>query len=419
MQEGCLGGHRAVRVPEGPEGRGDQDPCGVPPRRHGVPASTPVYPAFPSQAAYPSPAKARPVKLERVRKVLLIRLRRIGDVVTVTPCTRAIKETFPDAHLAVLVEKPSQGVLLGNPYVDEIIVREEEEYKTNEWLGFLRNDLKFLFSLRRRGFDLTINLHGGPRATIQTLFSGARYRLGGFTDWHHWNWVYNIRTRPLTEMLGEHGRESHIVERHLATLEAAGIETTDRSLVMAVTKEAEASLDRLLREKGVRDAGEIVTIHPAYRGRPKRWREERFAQLADRLIDELGVTVILVSGSKEKEIPRRVQSAMRREGVDLGGLTSIQELAALLRRSSLFVGLDGGPTHIAAAVGTPIVALYGPTTDTWRPWTDRAIVVRGSKLCLGCQRICVSDPPLCMDGIEVDQVFDAIRRLIGALRPGR
>jgi predicted lipopolysaccharide heptosyltransferase III len=354
------------------------------------------------------------VKLEHVRKVLLIRLRRIGDVVTVTPCTRAVKETFPNAHLSVLVEKASEGVLLGNPFIDNLIVLGREMKGDAGRLEGLRKEFRFLLNLRRECFDLVINLHGGPRSAIQTLFSGARYRLGGFIDWHHWNWVYNIRPRPLREVFGEEGGKLHIVERHLATLKAAGIGTSDSSLVMAVTEKAQASLYRMLRKGGVREGDRIVTIHPAPRELRKRWRAERFAELADRLIEALGVRIILVSGLNEREVCRKVKEAMRREALDLGGLTSLQELAALLKRSTLFIGLDGGPVHIAAAVGTSVVALYGPTSDTWRPWTDRGLVIRGSHPCLGCRKSCPTLPSLCMDSIGMDQVFDAALTLVDA-----
>jgi len=351
----------------------------------------------------------RAVKLEHVEKILIIRLRRIGDVVSVTPCTRAVKEAFPTAHLSVLVEKTAEGVMLGNPYVDELIVLDREKHARAGRLGVLQNELSFLLRLRRKRFDLVINLHGGPRSSIQTLASGAKYRLGGFPVRHPWNWVYNIRTLALKETLGCDNGKAHIVLRHLATLQAAGIRSRDPSLIMAVTEAAQVSLDRLLHEQGVRNVGQIVTIHPASRGWTAQWREERFAQLADRLIEEFGVAVVLTSGPREREISRRVKHAMRNEAVDLGGLTSIQEMAALFKRSALFIGLDGGPVHIAAAVGTPLVALYGPTGDIWRPWTSRGVVVRAADPCLGCPKGCPSNPPLCMDAIGVDQVFGAIR----------
>jgi len=191
----------------------------------------------------PLPGTPR-IRLEGVRKVLLIRLRRIGDVVTVTPCTRAVKETFPQAHLSVLVEEASKEVLLGNPFVDELIVLKGRGEQDGRGAGKLLGDLRLLLDLRREGFDLVINLHGGPRSALQTLFSGARYRLGGFNDWHQWNWVYTIRPRSLRAMYGEEGGRVHIVQRHLATLQAAGIGTSDSSLVMRVTEEARASLDR-------------------------------------------------------------------------------------------------------------------------------------------------------------------------------
>jgi len=352
-----------------------------------------------------------PVKLQGIGRVLLIRLRRIGDLVSVTPCTRAIKETFPQARLSVLVEKAGQGVLLGNPYVDELIVLDDEGLKRAGPLGKIRREIAFLLSLRRKAFDLVINLHGGPRSAVQTLLSGARHRLGGFARSHRWNWVYTIRPRHLHEVLGEGAGTSTVVERHLATLEAAGIHTSDSSLVMRGTGEAEASLDRLLRQKGVGAGERLVTINPAARNWQARWREERFAELADWLIQEFDVTILLVSGPQEADICRRVREKMRRPAVDLAGLTSLQELAVLLGRSALFVGLDGGPVHIAAAMRTPLIALYGPTTNAWRPWSDRALVVRGPVPCLGCRPACPSNPSRCMDGIEVGHVIEAVRKL--------
>lgn len=356
------------------------------------------------------------MRLERVRKILLIRLRRIGDVVTVTPCTRAVKETFPEARLSVLVEKAAEEVMLGNPYVDELIVLDQKRFKMRGRVGSLWEEIKFLLALRRKRFDLIINLHGGPRSSFQTLVSGARYRLGGFIGWHHWNWVYNIRTRPLVEMLGENGDRAHIVERHLATLKAAGIETRDQRLIMRASERAQMSVDRLFKEQGVPSHGKFVTIHPASRSQAKRWREERFAQLADRLIEDSGATVVLVSGPGEEAATKKVQEAMRQRAIDLGGRLSLQELAALLSRSRLYIGLDSGALHVAAAVGVPLVALLGPTSDTWRPWTDHGIVVRGPSSCLGCGGTCPWDPSPCMDGIGVANVFDAILRLQAAHR---
>ncbi len=350
------------------------------------------------------------MKLERVKRVLLIRHRRIGDVVTVTPCIRAIKETFPDVHLAVLVDKSTEGVLRGHPMVDELIVLDKDACRSAGRAGKLCKEAAFLWGLRRRRFDLVINLHGGPRSAIETLCAGARYRLGGFPSWHHWNWVYNIRTRPLREVLGA-GEESHIVLRHLATLRAAGITTADTRLVMGVTGKAQASLDRLLASQGLTAGRDIVVIFPASRRRDACWPAERFAQVADWLVQEFAVTVVLVAGPGERAVCGEVRAAMQQEAIDLSGLIGLQELAALLQRSAMFIGLDGGPIHIAAAVGTPIVGLYGPTSDTWRPWTTQSILVRPFNLRQRASGECPQAPSAGMDGISVAQVCEAVRRL--------
>jgi len=166
---------------------------------------------------------------------------------------------------------------------------------------------------------------------------------------------------------------------------------------------------------GVGDGDRIVTIHPACRGLARRWPEGRFADLADRLVGACGVRVILVSGPGEQAVSGRVGAAMRRQAIDLGGRLGLQELAALFSRSALFIGLDGGAVHIAAAVGSPVLALYGTTSDTWRPWTNRGRLIRGTRPCSQCDEDCRSYPSACMESIGVDDVFGAA---LGLLQDG-
>lgn len=348
--------------------------------------------------------------LPNVHKILLIRLRRIGDLVTVTPCTRALKEAYPESSLAVLVEEEGGDIFRGNPYVDEILVwekRREENALRRVW-----REMAFLFTVWRRHFDLVVNLHGGPRSAFLTAVSGARYRVGGFLSWHHWNWVYNIRVRAERDAAGRQVAR-HIVERHLHSLRSAGVTASDPHLILPVLPQSQVAVARVLAASGMTDGEPLVTLYPAASSPLMRWKEERFAALADRLIETTGVRVALVGGREEKAVVERVAVCMRRPVLNLAGATSLQEMAALCERSALFIGVDGGPTHIAAAVGTPILALFGPTShETWRPWTDRHEVLRTDIPCIGCMRSrCLFETIRCMEGITVEQVWEAACRV--------
>lgn len=302
-------------------------------------------------------------------RILLIRLRSLGDLVLITPCTRAVKEAVPGCHLAVAVDEGWEEVFAGNPYVDEVLVRPA----SGSWL----RQLSFLLRLRRRRFDWVFNLHGGPRSAQMTLASGAARRVGGLQKPHAWNWVYNVRVRPFSEILGGPG-PFHIVERHLATLRCGGIDGIPGPLVVPVPRPAREAVRRRLHEAGVGGGEGIAVLHPIPSGGTNRWAGEKFSALTDDLYAGRRLRAVFIGGGGDRAEVERILSGMKSPALNWCGRTSVGELAAVLECSSLFVGVDSGPSHLAAGVGAPVAVLWGAATlTTWHPWTPKLAVVGG------------------------------------------
>ena len=303
-------------------------------------------------------------------RILLIRLRSLGDLVLITPCTRAVKESHPDSTLAVAVDEGSEVIFEGNPYVDEVL----SSPVGNSWI----RELAFLRRLRRERFDWVFNLHGGPRSALMTLASGAAQRVGGLQKANTWNRVYNVRVPPFSEILGSPG-PFHIVERHLATLSCGGIRGTPGDLVVPVQPGPRKSVRQRLHERGIGKEEPVVVFHPIPAGGTNRWGVKNFAALADALASGQKARPVFIGSPGDRVEVEEILKLMKTAGENWCGETTLGELAALLELSQLFVGVDSGPSHLAAGVGAPVVVLWGAATlTTWHPWTSKLTVVGGS-----------------------------------------
>lgn len=342
----------------------------------------------------------------RSPRILLIRLRSLGDLVLITPCTRAVKEALPDCRLAVAVDEGCEDLFLGSPYVEEVL-SSPLEGSWGRWLGFLRD-------LRRR-FDWVFNLHGGPRSAQMVLASGASRRVGGLQKPHPWNRVYNVRVRPFSEILGGPG-PFHIVERHLATLRCGGIEGVPGPLVIPVQQRARETVRRRLEQAGVGTEQGIVVLHPIPSGGTNRWGSENFSALAGDLSGGRRLLPVFIGGAGDRAEVEGMVAAVRGRALNWCGETSLGELAALLERCALFVGVDSGPSHLAAGVGAPVVVLWGTATlTTWHPWTPRLAVVGGAagehETRIAVRRVAA--------GREISEIrVDDVREAVAALEVG-
>ena len=331
------------------------------------------------------------------QNILVIKLRYLGDVLLATPTLHALKAAYPMARLTALVNRGTEEILSGNPDVDEILSLER---------GTILDQCRFVADVRHRRFDMVVDLTDGDRAALLSRISGAPIRIGFNAEQR---WTGRCYT---TVVHGEAG--AHRIERDLAALIPLKIPATDRIPRLWLTNEDEAGAEELLAKLAIATDKPLVVIQPGARYWFKAWPTERFAELADRLIERFGCQVLVGGSQQEAEVTQLVVRKAKGRLVSIAGLSPIRTLAALLKRAALFVGNDSGAMHIATAVGTPVVALFGPSNPAeWGPRGGPAEVIYKGLDCRICfHPTCQRGEENCMKLITVDEVMHAAVRQI-------
>jgi lipopolysaccharide heptosyltransferase II len=352
--------------------------------------------------------------------ILLIRLRLIGDVVFTTPVIRALKRKFPDARLTYLVEREAAPVVAGNPHLDEVIV-----VPRRRGMRRVVDDIKLGIALRRRRFDLVIDMHSGPRSGLLTLAAGAPQRIGYRVKGR--SWIYTRAVGRAREL-----RPRHSVVNQWDLLEAidgwSGEAPDPRrdAVEMAANPAAERRISERLRAADVGGHHELILIHVSAGNPFRRWPEPAFTELVTALA-AAGERrrLILSSGPSDRDAARRIADAARAalgpdraaRVVDFGDF-DLAELRALVVQSRLFIGGDTGPMHVAATTTTPMVGIYGPTLPARSaPWRDRTIPSEAIEIadleCRPCeQRVCAPGDFRCLTTVTPQQVIAAAERAL-------
>jgi lipopolysaccharide heptosyltransferase II len=348
-------------------------------------------------------------------KILLVRLRLIGDVAFTTPLPRALRRRFPDAHLAYVVEPAAEPVVRANPHLNQVIV-----VPRTRGLARVRDDVALARRLRAARFDVAIDLHGGPRSAWLTWASGAPMRIGYSIKGRSWMYTHVVpRAADLTPR--------HSVLNQWDLLEPLGIgaaEPASDAMEMVEDAEAAARVERRLAAAGL-GGHPLVVVHVSAGNPFRRWPAAAFVTMACELARrDPRRRIILTSGPSQAEAAREIADAARQT---LGPLASsiadagefdLAELHALIARAAVYIGGDSGPMHIAATTRTPIVALFGPTLPARSmPWRDplvfaEAVDVEGLA-CRPChQRACVPGDFRCLTGITPARVVAAAERAL-------
>jgi lipopolysaccharide heptosyltransferase II len=347
-----------------------------------------------------------------------VRLREIGDVVFTTPAIRALRRQFPAARISYVVEPAAVPVVRNNPNIDELIVAPRPR-----GVRAIVADLALGRRLRRRRYDLAIDFHGGPRASLLTWLSGARVRIGYTIPWRSWMYTERVaRDRTL--------RPRHSVENQwdlLAALQMPAPRPDTDPVEMVVSRSSAAEVERRLVEHGVPRDASLIVIHVSAGNPFRRWPLESFCRVAATLVrDGPERRVVFTAGPSERDALGRVVALARQQLgpqasriVECGDF-SLDELRALVDRAALYIGGDSGPMHIAAASRVPMVSLYGPTlperSAPWRSPEYPAEAVQATGLaCRPCdQRVCVHGDYRCLGGIAPEHVTAAAERLLRA-----
>ena len=354
----------------------------------------------------------------QIRRILVVRLDLIGDVILSLPAVRALRRAYPDAAVDLLVQPSTAPVLTGErDVVDRVLTC--NPYRWLNPLALLRpatwrEAASIVRSLRSGRYDLAISVSGDMNS-IFTRLSGAQRRVGYAGEAYPF-----LLTDPIPGARYRH--HQHEVRYVLALASAAGgiVQPGDEQLLLHATPDATQRAGELLRRARTSTGahGPIVAIHVGARnGQAKRWPPAHIAALADRLIAELDALVVLTGAPNEAPL---AQAAMRAASsdrlVNLTGQTTIPELIALVAASDVVVSGDSGPMHIACAVGTPVVALHGPTDPGLSgPTAPDAIALRRTLWCSPCYDAsataeCRFGNPVCMKELAPSLVFAAVRR---------
>ncbi len=289
-------------------------------------------------------------KLRRMpepKKILCIRIDHIGDVLLTTPAFRALRKRFPKARIDVLVRSFSEGILTGNRNIDRVIAFDAP------WLGLhgrratAAETRKKADELAKEKYDIVIDFHADPRNILLARKLGkytVGYGIRGFGFMHN--------------KVVQYPQQAHQIQRNLALVRALGADSSpdmDLPVSGAAARKAQALLKKAGRRK-------IVCITPASGRKEKYWLNERWAAVADALVEKYGARIALTGGKGDLGDIDAIISAMQRKDavINLAGKTSLQELCAVIRRCALFVGPDTGPAHIARALKVPLLALFGP-----------------------------------------------------------
>jgi lipopolysaccharide heptosyltransferase II len=357
-----------------------------------------------------------------VTRVLLVRLRLIGDVVFTTPAVTAIREAFPDADLTYLVEPSAAAVVAGHPGVDVVTVVPH----LRGWRR-LAADLALARRLRRARYDLVVDFHGGPRASFLTWATGAPRRVGYAVTGRSWMYT-DVVPRP-ADLRPRHSVENQWdLLAHLGRPLPPAPDRTRHRVRMDESPAAAAAVARRLSDAGIGPGHRLIVVHVSAGNPFRRWPADHFVELAVQLAaNDPDRRIILTSGPSEAEAARAIVAQARQrlppatgDRIRTGDEYSLVELRSLVARAAVYVGGDSGPLHVAATSDVPIVGLYGPTLPVRSaPWRPDAIPSRAvERLDLACrpcdQRRCVTDDFRCLTGIGPEDVVAAVEQVLAA-----
>ena len=338
-----------------------------------------------------------------MQKILIIKLRYIGDVLLATPTVRAIKAARPDVRVTMLVNRGTEDVLTGNPDIDETVVLDK---------GSLAAQSRLVAGLRGRRFDTVIDLTDGDRSAFLSWISGASVRIG-FNDDHRWRGKY------YTQVVQSLPGEQHRIDRDLEALKPLNIQAGSKDPQLWLTPEEMNNADQLLDQLGVQRSQPIVVLQPGARYWFKAWPPERFAELADQLVSQYGCQVLIGGSDQDIDLAQQIRQMAKSNPLIMAGRTTIKQFAAIAKKSALFVGSDSGAMHIASAVGTPVVALFGPSN--LREWGPRGgpveVLYKGLDCRICYNTTCTRGEESCMRLIAVHEVSAAAQRLLFSGKP--
>jgi lipopolysaccharide heptosyltransferase I len=345
-------------------------------------------------------------------KILIVKLSAIGDVVHTLPVLHALRTHWPDAHITWLVEEAAAELVLDHPNLDRVLISRRKHWarglKTACRRHHLRAIVSFIRELRDTRYDMILDFQAALKGAMLIALAHGRRKIGFGPGMQHQEYSYlALNTRiPMVSM------EIHALERGLMLLEAIGVPRGEIRYDLPIDAGIRQIADRLLGQHPDHVNRTAIAINPVAQWKTKLWPAERFADLADRLIEEHNAAIFFTGGPQDRPEIERIKTGMRHHAASLAGRTTLIELAAVYERMACIISTDTGPMHIAAAVRRPVVALFGPTApQRTGPYGSCHRVVCAPVDCRPCfRREC--DACRCMLDISVESVLDNVRSVL-------
>lgn len=352
-------------------------------------------------------------------KILIIKLSSIGDVVHTLPSLYAIRRRYPDAVIDWLVEEDASAIIEGHNLLNDcIIVKRKKWLKKPLSIDTWRNAAAVIKILRNKSYDIVIDFQGLIKSGIWAFLSKGKRRIG-FSNTKELSSIFLNEARPI------YNPDIHAVDRYLDLAKYIGAETASVEFPMPYSENEMRKAVSILKAKGIWEGTPFVVVNPMARWETKLWGNERFALLCNIMMDKFGFRVVLTGSDSMYDEIEKINSLMdklvpegfnRGRAINLAGMTGLKELAEIINLSELVVTVDSGTMHIAAAIGKPVVALFGPTAP-WRtgPYGEGHIVVRKELPCSPCFLKKCKDLK-CMKDIKVEDVMAAVEKQFSKIK---
>ncbi len=329
----------------------------------------------------------------------------IGDLICTTPALRALRARFPNAHIAVEVGERAACVLENNPHIDEVIIRPDHQG--------LRGKARFIYLLRRRKFDLAVILDNSADMIFYTWLGGTPRRAG---------MVYKKKFAGLlTESVAFDWQAHEMVDNFRNVVARLGGDISDAQTEVFPSQADREYVAALFGAEGIRGEQDVIALNPGASAPSNRWLPERFAELADCLAARPGVRVLLLGGPGDREISAEICRLAETPPLVLTGALTLLQLAETLRRCNVVVTGDTGPMHLAVAMQTPVIALFGPAVpgESGPGYAPGHTVIRNVAGCPQCTKYICRANRECMRKIMTSEVAAAVEAALAARRLSR
>ncbi|KPJ62785.1 MAG: hypothetical protein AMS15_02810 [Planctomycetes bacterium DG_23] len=338
------------------------------------------------------------------RRILIVKPSSIGDVIHSLPVLTELRANFPESHIGWLVARKALDIIQDNPYLNEVFIFERDRWRRlKDWPGACVGLVRLLWNIRHQRFDVAIDLQGLLRSGLLSWLSGAKVRAGFAAGREMSHIFYTHRINP--------EKNQHIVEQYLTLLRSLGVEAQPPEFKIVIPEKARLRVRKLIEEAKTEGGAILTVVAPGSSWPTKRWKPMKYALLAQALTAQYNARVALVGSASEIPLTREVERQAGLKMMNLAGRLSLKELAALLEMADVCIAGDTASLHLAVALGTPIVGIFGPTNPAYTgPFGQMHRVVYARVYCSPCStRNCQRHR--CLDAICVEDVLDKITEL--------